>query len=160
MRGHQHQWKATTLILRWLDREWKKQWMAVAQGKSATTWRTPWTQPVLWLYKGLQKHEATALFLLQTEVIGLNTWLAHIRVLDILLQCACGAQAQTVRHILLHCPDLVNLHTRCQRQLKQKTLRKYSPHRLAHRQQFTCYSIAGFQVSFRQLIRLLRRALP
>ena len=109
MRGHQHQWKATTLISRWLDREWKKRWMAVAQGKSATTWRTPWTQPVLRLYEGLQKHEATALFLLRTEVIGLNAWLAHIGVPDILPRCACGAQAQTVRHILLHCPDLVNL---------------------------------------------------
>ena len=39
----------------------------------------------------------------------MNAWLAHIGVPDILPRCACGAQAQTVRHILLHCPDLVNL---------------------------------------------------
>jgi len=33
-------------------------------------------------------------------------------VLDILLQCACRAQAQIVCYILLHCPDLVNLHAK------------------------------------------------
>ena len=56
------------------------------------------------LYDGLTKAEATALFLLQTEVIGLNVWLPSVFVPDILPRCECGWRAQTVRHILLHCP--------------------------------------------------------
>ena len=110
--GHQHQWKATTLLSRWLDMEWKKRWNTTAQGKAATTWRTPWEKQVLRLYEGLQKHEATALFLLRTEVIGLNAWLAHIGIPDILPRCACGAQQQTVRHFLLYCPNFADLHAK------------------------------------------------
>jgi hypothetical protein len=36
-------------------------------------------------YEGLTKHQATALFLLHTEVLGLNAWLASIQVWHILL---------------------------------------------------------------------------
>ena len=63
---------------------------------------------MLLLYKKLPKHQATALFLLCTEVLGLNSWLASIGVPNILLQCTCGWQAQTVQYILLHCPDYAN----------------------------------------------------
>jgi hypothetical protein len=56
------------------------------------------------LYNNLTKAEATALFLLRTEVIGLNAWLASVQVPNILPRCPCGWQVQTVRHILLHCP--------------------------------------------------------
>jgi hypothetical protein len=45
------------------------------------------------------------LFLLRTEVIGLNAWLALIYILDILLRCLCGWLSQTVQHILLFCPQ-------------------------------------------------------
>ena len=45
--------------------------------------------------------------LLRTEVIGLNAWLASVRVPDILPRCDCGWHMQTVRHILLHCPRLL-----------------------------------------------------
>src|SRR5881394_4514968 len=64
----------------------------------------PWSLKVAKLYDGLTKAEATALFLLRTEVIGLNAWLASVRVPDILPACTCGWWAQTVRHVLLHCP--------------------------------------------------------
>jgi hypothetical protein len=55
------------------------------------------------LYAGLLKAEATALFLMRTEVIGLNAWLAAIQVPNITPACPCGWHAQTVRHILLQC---------------------------------------------------------
>ena len=42
--------------------------------------------------------------LLRTEVIGLNAWLASVGVPGVLPQCDCGWHAQTVRHIMLHCP--------------------------------------------------------
>ena len=41
---------------------------------------------------------------MRVEVIGLNAWLALIQVPDVLPHCTCGWQAQTVRHVLLHCP--------------------------------------------------------
>lgn len=65
---------------------------------SAATWRTPWTQDPRKLYAGLSKAESTALFLMRTEVIGLNAWLAAIQVPGVTPTCPpCGWQAQTVR---------------------------------------------------------------
>jgi hypothetical protein len=67
------------------------------------------------LYAGLSKAEATALLLLRSEIIGLNAWLAAIQVPDVNPACACGWHAQTVRHIMLHCPryNRVGLLTTC-----------------------------------------------
>jgi len=49
------------------------------------------------------------LFLLRTEVIGLNAWLASINVPGVLPRCPCRYGVQTVRHILLRCPQLNHL---------------------------------------------------
>jgi hypothetical protein len=68
------------------------------------TWLTPWKYDCRKLYTGLTKAEATALFLMRTEVIGLNAWLASIQVPGIQALCPCGQTAQTVRHVVLHCP--------------------------------------------------------
>jgi hypothetical protein len=68
------------------------------------TWTTPWEQDRSKLYAGLSKATATALFLMRTEVIGLNAWLASIRVPGVLPACECGWVAQTVRHVVLQCP--------------------------------------------------------
>jgi hypothetical protein len=57
------------------------------------------------LPKGLKKHQATALMLLRTEVIGLNAWLAEARVPNIIPRCPYGWYAQTVRHIVTACPS-------------------------------------------------------
>ena len=105
------QLKGTTLIARWAELEWRKRWMKAAEGKQATTWRNPWETKTLSLYEGLPKHQATALFLLRTEVLGLNAWLASVGVPDILPRCACGWQAQTVRHVILQCPDFADSRT-------------------------------------------------
>jgi hypothetical protein len=50
----------------------------------------------------LTKAEATALFLIRTEVISLNAWLAAVRVPGVFPACPCGWHAQTVRHVLLY----------------------------------------------------------
>jgi hypothetical protein len=89
-------------------------------------WTTPWKQSPRRLYVGLTKAEATALFLLRTEVIGLNAWLAAIQVPNIYPQCPCGWQAQTVRHILLHCPryDRTRLLRHCGSERKEEILNR------------------------------------
>jgi hypothetical protein len=103
--GYQHRYKPITLISMWADLTWKQRWEKAAQGKRASTWHTPWGMPTIPLYEGLNKAEATALFLLRVEVLGLNAWLASVQVPDILPRCACGWRAHTVRHVLLHCPQ-------------------------------------------------------
>ena len=79
------------------------------------TWTTPWKQDRRILYAGLSKAEATALFLMRTEVIGLNAWLAAAQVPDTHPSCPCGWHTQTVRHIVLHCPiyERLELLQRC-----------------------------------------------
>ena len=88
--GHQHRWRETTLIAKWADLEWRRQWQAKAKNCIKTMWKTPWGKPTIPLYKNLTKAKATALFLLYMEVIGLNAWLASIRVPEILLWCKCS----------------------------------------------------------------------
>lgn len=88
----------------WMDFIWRRRWAEEAKGRRATTWVNHWDLPTLRLYDGLPKYVATALFLLRTEVIGLNAWLASIHVPGILPRCECGWATQTVRHTLLFCP--------------------------------------------------------
>lgn len=64
----------------------------------------PWKKDTVNLYSDMPKHQATALFLLRTEVIGLNGWLASINVPGIDARCGCGWQTQTVHHVLMLCP--------------------------------------------------------
>jgi len=90
---------------RWTNLEWRRRWTHKIGRQKAATWKTDWMQPVHLLYDGLLKHEATALFLLRTEVLGLNAWLASVGVPGIDKRCTCGWPAQTVRHILLFCPN-------------------------------------------------------
>lgn len=89
--------------------EWEKRWQTYARSTKsrATTWKGEWKQQPLSLYEGLLKHEATALFLLRTEVMGLRAWLARIGVPEVHPACPCGAPKQTLDHILAFCPDLM-----------------------------------------------------
>jgi hypothetical protein len=98
--------------------EWKARWedqSRTTRARRQATWTTPWEQDRRKLYAGLSKAEATALFLMRTEVIGLNAWLASIQVPGALPACACGWRAQTVRHVVLHCPryERVSLLEQC-----------------------------------------------
>jgi hypothetical protein len=96
------------LIRRWGELAWEERWKTTVRKRPArrpaAVWRTAWTQDPRTLYVGLTKAEATALFLMRTEVIGLNAWLAAVQVPGITPACPCGWHTQTVRHILLHCP--------------------------------------------------------
>jgi len=89
---------------RWLNLEWEQRWTRKAGRQKAATWETDWTFSAHQLYEGLPKYEATALFLLRTEVLGLNAWLASVGVPGVDKRCPSGWPAQTVRHILLFCP--------------------------------------------------------
>jgi hypothetical protein len=107
------------LIDDWGRAEWQTRWERAKQripGQyRATTWLAPWTQKTRLLYEGLTKAETTALFLMRTEVIGLNAWLAAIRVPGVFPACPCGWHAQTVRHVLLHCTrhERIDLLRKC-----------------------------------------------
>jgi hypothetical protein len=102
-------------IRQYLNHAWRERWQASAskhgrRRRPPTTWITPWKQDCRKLYAGLSKAEATALFLMRTEVIGLNAWLAAVQVPGVEAQCPCGEAAQTVRHIILHCTRYERLH--------------------------------------------------
>ena len=82
-----------------LQNRWKDTWEREAirpRLRPPATWLTPWKQDPRKLYAGLAKAEATALFLIRIEVIGLNTWLASARVPGVTPACQCGWAAQTV----------------------------------------------------------------
>jgi hypothetical protein len=98
-----------TLMKKWTLLAWEKAWKKAARsqaarGQEATTWHNPWTTRTTNLYEGLPKYLATALLLLRTEVLGLNAWLARVRVPGISPHCPCGWHEQTVRHIFFNCP--------------------------------------------------------
>ena len=84
-RGHQR--ITDDAILRKKARQdWKARWDKEATRPRGhhppATWTTLWSQDRRMLYAGLSKAEATALFLMRVEVIGLNAWLAAIGTLD------------------------------------------------------------------------------
>ena len=91
-------------VRKWADREWHKEWQSRAQNQMASIWKGEWGEDRLKLYDEVPKHVATALFLLRSEVIGLNAWLAGIGVPGIHPSCPCGWPTQTVRHVMIHCP--------------------------------------------------------
>ncbi len=86
------------------QRRWKRQWRRTAERRLETVWRHAWDQQPISLYQGLTKPEATALFLMRSETLGLNAWLSKIGVPDKTPGCECGWHAQTVEHVLIHCP--------------------------------------------------------
>jgi Reverse transcriptase (RNA-dependent DNA polymerase)/Endonuclease-reverse transcriptase len=102
--GHRHKHCKNTPLAIWHDALWRKRWKSQANGRTATTWQSPWPFQTVKLYEDLQKHEATALFLLRTEVIGLNAWLFSVNVPEVLPRCTCDWHTQSVRHILISCP--------------------------------------------------------
>jgi hypothetical protein len=86
---------------------WRQRWQSEASKRRnhrARVWHSPWDLRPLTLYESLAKHEATALFLLRTEVMGLNAWLANV-IPGQSASCGCGAQRQTLSHLLTFCPN-------------------------------------------------------
>jgi hypothetical protein len=91
--------------------DWKAKWERAAQERQQqpqtqprsyepATWASPWTVPVT----DLPKAEATALFLLRTEIIGLRAWIAEINVPGITPRCKCSRSPETASHVVFHCP--------------------------------------------------------
>jgi len=109
--------KEKSAIDEWAELEWQRRWRLQARNRKAATWKTPWTQSTLKLYSDMPKHQASALFLLRTEVLGLNGWLAAINVPGISRTCGCRWETQTVHHVLMFCP----LHTARRADLVRRT---------------------------------------
>ncbi len=105
-RRRQQRHRSVTVSQSLLAEAWQAKWQKEADkpARREATWKDPWKDKPLLLYSGLSKAEATALFLLRTEVIGLNDWLARARVPDVDPMCPCGQYRQTVNHILHFCP--------------------------------------------------------
>jgi hypothetical protein len=85
---------------------WQQRWNAeVAKRKNsnARVWHSPWTLQPLTLYEELPKHQATALFLLRTEVLGINYWLSKV-IPGHSPACSCGPQPQSLGHLMTFCP--------------------------------------------------------
>ncbi len=57
------------------------------------------------LHRGLAKAESSVITQLRTGKVGLNGFLANIRVPGVTLECSCGEGVETVAHVLLHCPN-------------------------------------------------------
>jgi hypothetical protein len=91
----------------WLIDHWRKRWEAASAGKNSVAWQTPWDAKGRNLYQGLRREEATLAFLLRSEIIGLQDWLHGIKVPGMESpQCLCGWQRQTVKHVIINCPEI------------------------------------------------------
>ena len=141
--------KPATLITRWAELEWRRRWLEKAKARKESTWRTPWEVSTLSLYEGLTKPEATALFLLRTEVIGLNAWLAAVGVPGILPRCPCGWANQTVQHVLLWCPQLnrSDLIAHCRSERVEEILGRKRSAQAAARWLIEAKALAQFKVA-------------
>ena len=107
--GSQRPAQSKAPITKWAELEWERRWKKAARtqtarGQEATTWSNPWATRTSKLYEGLPKYLATALLLLRTEVLGLNAWLARVKVPGVSPHCPCGWHEQTVRHVFFSCP--------------------------------------------------------
>ena len=69
---------------------WRLRWESAVGNRRVAVWKTPWKQDPRLLYVGLSKADATALFLIRIEVIGLNAWLASVGIPGVYTRCAYG----------------------------------------------------------------------
>ncbi|KAI1003129.1 hypothetical protein K3495_g5075 [Podosphaera aphanis] len=104
--------RADTVLTWWVETAWRRRWLPQKGNRQEATWRSRWSVSTLNLYEELKKHEMSALMLLRTEIIGLNAWLASIGVPETSPNCSCGEHIQTVKHILLYCPEHAELSSR------------------------------------------------
>ena len=76
---------------------------------TATAAEVPPDKKVLKLHNGLHKAESAILVQLRTEKIGLRDFLVKRRVPNIdSPQCECNQGRETVKHVILHCPNVTN----------------------------------------------------
>lgn len=101
---------------------WQQAWQKATSGPRAVArpTRRLIEQPikkVLEYWEGLRKASSSVLMQLRTGRIALRGYLAKINRAET-AQCTCEQGRQTVSHILLACPLLVNLRDRMRRQLE------------------------------------------
>jgi hypothetical protein len=120
-----------------LQEEWKRRWesQAAKPHRHAPTWKEGWSSQPTWIYDGVRKHVATAIFLLRSEVLGLRAWLSGIGVPGITPECSCGHPRQTIQHVLGFCPDQVEArikllertgHTQMDRLLRERDTARWA----------------------------------
>ena len=90
---------------------WQHKWQEQREARRGlqnlgTAWMTEWSVCRKKLYKGLKRHEATALFLLHSQVLGVRECLYRIGIPNMTPECPCGWHTQTVQHLLIHCPRM------------------------------------------------------
>jgi hypothetical protein len=105
-----HKFNLCTSIQVAIDDEWRQSWQTQRDTKSRTAfaWLIAWGSQPTRLYNDMSKAEATALFLMRTQVIGLRQWLARAGVPGVSPICPCGQSPETVRHVLLQCSRFQN----------------------------------------------------
>jgi len=97
----------------WLQDQWDKRWDQERQRKHQAqvgqempaVWTTPRRGGGLRLHKGWTRPQSTMATLIRTEHIGLGAYLTKRRVPGARPECTCGYRAQTVKHILIFCPE-------------------------------------------------------
>jgi hypothetical protein len=99
--GRQRPLPPASALERGLNQDSQAKWEKQAQERyqpqqyKLATWATPWSVQAIDFYNGLSKPVATALFLLRTEVLGVQAWLAAVGVPGIIPRCdAAGHQNQ------------------------------------------------------------------
>jgi hypothetical protein len=98
---------------RWLQKQWDKRWEQERQRKQQAqpeqeipaVWTTLRQGGGLRLHKGWTRPQSTMATLIRTEHIGLGAYLTKRRVPGARPECTCGYRTQTVKHILIFCPE-------------------------------------------------------
>jgi hypothetical protein len=57
------------------------------------------------IHKGWTRPQSTMATLIRTEHISLGAYLTRQRVPDITPECTCGYRAQTLKHVMIFCPE-------------------------------------------------------
>jgi hypothetical protein len=96
----------------WLRQRWEREWaQAIAQREKAQQGQpipASWTQGILKgkrLHKEWSRPQSTMATLIRTEYIGLRAYFIRQSVPGITPECTCGYRAQTLKHIMLFCPE-------------------------------------------------------
>jgi hypothetical protein len=69
----------------------------------------PWKEKKSWIYKKLTKPQCSILVQIRSGAIGVASFLYKQRVPNISPNCSCREERiQTIRHVLLECPNYYN----------------------------------------------------
>jgi hypothetical protein len=97
-------------LFQFLASSWVKRRNKIPPDKRATAFVRDDPLKDLHLHKGLRKAESSLATQLCTEKIGFNAFLARQRVPNVTPNCYCGYPNQSVKHIMLFCPDIDRLY--------------------------------------------------